>query len=228
MIKRFLIAFVLLVIVCGGIVGFNLFRDQMIRQYFATHAAAAGDGLDGRRRADDLEARARGDRHGRAARGVDLAVETAGIVQDILFQANDKVMPAGILVQLDDAVERADLAAAKAQAELAKTALSRRAGTAASGVSARTNDLDIAQAAAPRPARRWTSSRRCSNQKQLTAPFAGTVGIPQIDIGQYVEPGTVMAGRCRTSTSMRVDFSVPEQQIADAEDRPAGARSAPR
>ena len=36
MIKRFLIAFVLLVIVCGGLVGFNLFRDHAIQQYFAT------------------------------------------------------------------------------------------------------------------------------------------------------------------------------------------------
>ncbi len=34
-IKRFLIAFVLLVLVCGGIVGFNLFRDRAIQQYFA-------------------------------------------------------------------------------------------------------------------------------------------------------------------------------------------------
>ncbi len=35
MIKRFLIAFVLLVIVVGGIVGFNIFRDQAISNFFA-------------------------------------------------------------------------------------------------------------------------------------------------------------------------------------------------
>ena len=35
MIKRFIIAFVLLVLVAGGLVGFNLFRDQAIQQFFA-------------------------------------------------------------------------------------------------------------------------------------------------------------------------------------------------
>ena len=35
LIKRFIIAFVLLVLVAGGIVGFNLFRDQAIKDFFA-------------------------------------------------------------------------------------------------------------------------------------------------------------------------------------------------
>ena len=35
MIKRLLIVLVLLVLVCGGLVGFNLFRSKMIKEYFA-------------------------------------------------------------------------------------------------------------------------------------------------------------------------------------------------
>ena len=40
MIRRFIIAFVLVVIVCGGIVGFNIFRDQAIQDFFANMPVA--------------------------------------------------------------------------------------------------------------------------------------------------------------------------------------------
>ena len=61
----------------------------------------------------------------RAVRGVDLTVETAGIVKEILFHANQKVAANAVLLQLDDAVERADLDAQKAQAALDQTSLTR-------------------------------------------------------------------------------------------------------
>lgn len=35
MIKRLVIALVLVIIVCGGIIGFNIFRDHAIKQFFA-------------------------------------------------------------------------------------------------------------------------------------------------------------------------------------------------
>jgi membrane fusion protein (multidrug efflux system) len=40
MIKRLVIAFILLVLVCGGIIGFNIFRDRAIEQYFANTPVA--------------------------------------------------------------------------------------------------------------------------------------------------------------------------------------------
>ena len=49
MIKRFIIAFVLLVLVGGGLVGFNLFRDQAIKDFFANMPVAPAHGLDRRR-----------------------------------------------------------------------------------------------------------------------------------------------------------------------------------
>ena len=50
------------------------------------------------------------------------------------------------------------------------------------------------------------------NQKSLEAPFGGTIGIPQVDVGQFVDPGTVYA-TLQDLDSMRVDFSIPEQDI---------------
>ena len=74
------------------------------------------------------------------------------------------------------------------------------------------NDLDVAQAT--RHLRREPGGQLTAvmNQKSLEAPFGGTIGIPQVDVGQFVDPGTVYA-TLQDLDSMRVDFSIPEQDI---------------
>jgi membrane fusion protein (multidrug efflux system) len=49
--------------------------------------------------------------------------------------------------------------------------------------------------------------------KSLQAPFAGTIGIPRIEVGEYVSVGTVIA-TLQDLDHITVDFSVPEQFIA--------------
>lgn len=211
MIKRFIIAFILLVLVCGGIVGFNLFRDNAIKEYFATMKAPPATvsttivkplvwtpGIEAIGTVS-------------AVRGVDLTVETTGVVKDILFQANQKVEAGAVLVQLDDAVERADLDASKAQAALDRTALTRAIELQRRGVGSEVT-LDTARATESASASQLNKLQAVLDQKQLKAPFAGTVGIPKIDLGQYLAPGTAVV-TLQDLETMRVDFTVPEQQL---------------
>src|SRR5690606_19317119 len=60
-----------------------------------------------------------------ASRGVDLTVQTNGIVERLAFSANQRVTEGATLLQLDDAIERADLEAAKTQAALDQQSLDR-------------------------------------------------------------------------------------------------------
>ena len=115
------------------------------------------------------------------------------------------------LAQIDDAIERADLAAAQAELDLAETQLARQRELRERGVIA-INDLDVAQATAISAASQVASLTAVMNQKSLEAPFAGTIGIPQVEVGQFVDPGTVYA-TLQNLDSMRVDFSIPEQDI---------------
>ncbi len=147
----------------------------------------------------------------RALQGVELAVETAGIVKDVLFQANDEVKAGQHLAQLDDAIEAADLAASQAELDLAETQLERARELRQRGVTA-INDLDVAQASESSAQSQVVKLTAVMNQKSLEAPFAGTIGIPQVDVGEYVIPGTVYA-TLQDLDNMRVDFSVPEQEI---------------
>lgn len=211
MIKRFIIALILLVLVCGGIVGFNLFRDNAMQQFFATMKPPAATVSTMIVKPTEWTPGVEAIGTVSAVRGVDLTVETAGIVKDILFHANQKVQANAVLLQLDDAAERADLDATKAQAALDQTALTRALELQKRGVGSEST-LDSARAAASASTSQVNRLQAVLEQKLLTAPFGGTVGIPRIDLGQYLSPGTSVA-TLQDLETMRADFSVPEQQL---------------
>lgn len=211
MILRFVIAFVLVALVCGGIVGFNMFRDQAIQEYFATMKPPAATVSTVVVKPLSWTPGVEAIGTVSAVRGVDLTVETPGIVKDILFQANQKVEAGAVLVQLDDAVERADLEAQKAQTALAQLALNRAQELQKKGVGSDVT-LDTAESVAAASTAQVAKLQAVVDQKQLKAPFNGTLGIPRIDLGQYLAPGTAVV-TLQDLDTMRVDFTVPEQQL---------------
>lgn len=211
MVKRFIIAFILLALVVGGLVGFNIFRDRMIQQFFANMpvqpVTISTVKVEPITWTPGIEAIGTVS----AARGVDMTVETNGVIKDIRFQANEKVQQGAVLLQLDDAVEKADLEAAKAQAALDQTALTRAQELADRRVGSQVT-LDSARAQASASASQVAKLQAVLDQKQLKAPFNGTVGIPRVDLGQYIQPGTRVA-TLQDLETLRVDFSIPEQQL---------------
>jgi membrane fusion protein (multidrug efflux system) len=211
MIKRFIIAFILLVLVCGGIVGFNMFRDNAIQQFFANMPVAKVTVSSSTVEPIDWTPGIEAIGTVSASQGVDLTVEAAGVVKEILFKANEETQAGAVLIQLDDAVQQADLAAGKTQAALDKVTFNRASELQKRGVGTDVN-VDSARAAAEASASQVAKLQAVLDQKQLRAPFAGTVGIPKIDIGQYLSPGTIVA-TIQDLETMRADFSVPEQQL---------------
>ncbi|MEI9404465.1 efflux RND transporter periplasmic adaptor subunit [Mesorhizobium argentiipisi] len=212
--KRFLIIagfLLLLALVCVGIVGFNFMRDAGIKQYFATMKPPAATVSTVTVKPSEWTPGVEAIGTVNAVRGVDLTLETSGIVKDILFHANQKVAADAVLVQLDDAVEKADLVAQKAQAASDQAALTRAIELQRRGVGTDAT-LDAARAAADASAAQVNKLQAVLDQKQLSAPFGGTVGIPKIDIGQYLAPGNAVV-TIQDLDTMRVDFTVPEQQL---------------
>ena len=212
--KRFILAAFLLIVVvaiCGGLIWFNFFRAKMIEQFFATMPAPvvtiSAIKVEPAKWTPGIEAVGTA----AASEGVDIAVQTGGIVEKILFKANDKVEQGQLLVQIDDAVERAGLVSANTAVAVSQDALSRaqallqrNVSTVASLQDAQ-NNLDKAKGA-------LTQLEATLDQKAIKAPFAGTIGIPKIDVGQYVQPGTIVA-TLQNLDKMKVNFSVPEQQL---------------
>lgn len=213
MIKRLIIALVFVVLVCGGLIGFNLFRDRAIKQFFANmpKPALTVSTVTAEPVTWTPEIEAIGTVS--ASQGVNLSVEVAGVVKDILFSSNERVQADQLLLQLDDEVQKADLAAEKAQAALDQQNLKRAVELQKRQVGPESN-VQQTQAAATASAAQVKKLQAVLDQKLLKAPFAGTIGIPQINPGQYLAPGDVVATLQNLDT-MRADFTVPEQQLPD-------------
>ena len=212
MIKRLLIAIVALVIVAGGIIGYNLFVGKMIAGIFANMKAPPVAVSVTQVTAADWQPGLEAIGTAAAVQGTDLATEAAGIVREIRFTANDRVEKGQALVQIDDRQERADLDSARAALTLAETALTRARELRQKGVSA-TSALDEAEAKAIEARATVAQLEATLSTKQLTAPFGGTIGIPKIEIGAYVTPGTVFA-TLQDRSRMRVDFTLTESEAA--------------
>jgi membrane fusion protein (multidrug efflux system) len=211
MIKRFAIALVLVVLVCGGLIGFNLFRSKMIADFFANQQAPAVtvSAMEVHPVSWTPEIETIGTLW--AIQGVDVAVETAGRVQSIEFRANDRLEAGELLAQIDDAVERADLISAEAAVERDHAQLERAERLRETGVSSE-QMLEEAQTAFAESESALARIQAVLDQKAIEAPFAGIIGIPRIEVGQYVQPGDVVATLQQLDT-MRVDFTVPEQRL---------------
>ena len=210
--KRRLVAALLLVLaigVCGGIVWFNFFRAQMIAGFFATMKAPA-------QTVSAVEVKAREWTPGinaigtiRAENGVELAVQIGGVVREVNLKPNKQFAKGEILVQLDDAVERADLLDVKAAVGLNEQNLERAAALRARGSGTEVAH-DQAQAQLATARSRMARLEATIDQKALKAPFDGVAGISRVDVGQYLQPGTVVA-TFQDLSRMKVDFTVPEQ-----------------
>jgi len=116
-----------------------------------------------------------------------------------------------LLVQIDDSIERSKLSAAESTLQVVQDALDRaqqlfkRNFATSADLQAAQNKLDLAKGD-------LEALRATLGQKQITAPFAGIVGIPKIDVGQYVQAGTAFA-TLQDLDKMKVDFTIPEQQL---------------
>lgn len=212
MFKRLFIAIVLLGLIVGGIVWFKFFRDDMIAQYLGGMVPAPVPVTTEKVEPVTWEPGVDAIGTALAASGVDLAIASSGTVREILFQANDTIAAGQLLVQIDDDGEVAGLAAAEAAMSVAQAEANRARTLTERGVGA-ANTSESADAQLESARAQVAQAKTLLDDKKLVAPFAGVIGIPQIEVGQYVTPGTVFA-TLQDLSHMRVDFSVPEQQIA--------------
>lgn len=147
-----------------------------------------------------------------AVQGVQLAPEVAGRIVSIRFQAGQQVTSGAVLVQLFDAPERADRAAAVARLNLAQTQVQRSRSLAPTGAEPREflqqREAELAQAQA---AIEQIDARIA--QRTITAPFGGQIGVRQVNLGQFVNAGDPIA-TLTALDRLYVNFSVPQQDLS--------------
>ena len=145
----------------------------------------------------------------KAFQGVDLTSEVQGTVKEVLFQSGEKVSLGQPLLQLDSEVERAILANAEAVRALARVEYQRGQDLIKRQAISK-SEFDRLNAELLKAEASVTQLKAELDKKRILAPFAGTIGIRQVDTGDYLSPGTSFA-TLQDLSRLYVDFFLPEQ-----------------
>lgn len=207
--KRFLIIGALVLALCGGLVFWNIFQNTMRASYFA-HAGRPPATIEAVSVASSTwQPGIVAVGTARAQMGADLAAQAAGVIRVINFKSGDTATQGQLLVQLDDSPERADMASAQASIVADQRNFDRLTKLRKNGYATQQDwdnsraQLDVAKSA-------YEHASALAALKVIKAPFGGIAGIPQVNVGQYVQVGTVIV-TLQNLDAMKVDFTVPEQ-----------------
>jgi membrane fusion protein (multidrug efflux system) len=148
-----------------------------------------------------------------AVQGVTLAAELPGTVRQIAFESGSSVRRGQLLVRLDTSAEEAQLAAATAEAALAKVNLE-RAQRLRQGEANAQADLDAADAKAKQAEATVRNLQAIIAKKTIRAPFDGRISIRQVELGQVVSAGSPIAS-LQSVTPIHADFWLPQQALVD-------------
>jgi len=144
-----------------------------------------------------------------AINGVDISTEAAGIVKEIHFTSGEFVHSGDILIILKTDTEEATLKNNLAQLKLAQInyernqILSKRKVISPSVLDSSLAELQQAEAMVE-------ESRAKIQQKMISAPFSGKIGIRKVNLGEYVAPGAAMVS-LQQFDPLYVQFNLPEQ-----------------
>jgi membrane fusion protein (multidrug efflux system) len=148
-----------------------------------------------------------------AVQGTVVRTEAEGIVREIHFEAGSHVKAGDLLVQLDVDVEKTQLRVAEAAAELARASF-KRAKDLIGKRNISQADYDQASITLKQSLAQVDNIRALIEKKTLRAPFAGTLGIRSISVGQFLDKGSEVVS-LQSLDPVYVDFSVPQQQLGD-------------
>ncbi|MCK1651338.1 efflux RND transporter periplasmic adaptor subunit [Bradyrhizobium sp. 149] len=205
----FIIVGTLLGVLVGGLVWFNSFRGQMIKQFFANNKPppVAVSAAEAKSEVVPNLLTAVGGLS--AVHQVDVSADVNGRVTEIKFEPGAHVEAGTPLVQLFDAAEQGDLASFKAQATVAQLSLD-RAKQLASRQFGPQATVDQAQAAYDQAMAGIAKTEALISQKLVRAPFSGDLGVRKVEVGQYLTAGTAIVSLTDLS-ELWANFTVTEK-----------------
>ena len=147
-----------------------------------------------------------------AVQGVMLTAELPGKVTHIAFEPGTKVKAGDLLLQQDTSSEQAQLRAAEATVMLTKLELERSSKLLGKKAVAQAK-YDADNARYKQAVAQIDGIRATIRKKTIRAPFAGSLGIRLVNLGQNLNEGEPIVS-LQTIDPIFVNFSLPQQQLA--------------
>ena len=204
----------LLGMVGGGLIGFHMFKAHVLRGVVASILAklpTVSTVIAANRSWQALES---GNGSLRASQGADLSAQVGGIVGELHIRSGDQVNAGALLLRLVPNDDDDKLAELQASADVDAITYGRDVRQLrALGIAQSTVDTDLGTL---RNARAQVAAQQAViAEKFVRAPFAGRLGLRQVDLGQYLSPGTKIV-TLQALDPMFLDFYLPQQSISTA------------
>src|SRR5262245_5012612 len=212
MIKRFIIAATIVGLFLGGLAYFNLvFKPKMIGEFMSKMVPPPATVTSEVARVERWAGRTHAIGTLVAMEGVEVAPQVAGLVTEYYFDSGDDVAKGEKLVKLDTSVEEAELADNKATLIQANLDYERQRNLVEKGA---VSQATLDQTVAKRDSSLADVQRveAIIAQKNITAPFAGRLGLRYVEKGQYVPAGQRLV-LLQALDPIWVDFPVPETHV---------------
>jgi len=161
----------------------------------------------------------------RANESVDISTKISNIVTAVTFRDGERVKRGQVLVQLDDAQARADVAAAQA-AVTESESLYNRSRELLNTQALSKSSFDQLEATLKANRARLGAAAARLEDTVIRAPFSGRVGLRRVSVGTLISPGDVITTLDDTSV-IKLDFSVPENFLASLREGLAIRATAP-
>lgn len=210
--KRMIIMLIILSILFGGMIIYKMMIGLMIKRYLAANkfptVMVSTTKVDYQTWQPKLTAAG----SLRAIRGVNVTTQLAGMVTEIHFKPGQDVENNAVLVQLNADDDIAELHSLEATAELAGVTYKRdKAQYSLRAISKAVLDADVANL--KNSLAKVAQQAAVVAKKTIRAPFAGRLGISNVNPGQYLNPGDSVT-MLQTLDPIYVDFFVPQQSLA--------------
>jgi len=212
MTKRMIIMLIIVGVIFGGIFGFKGFQSYMMKKYMSAGSAPAVTVSTIAAVMDEWQPQISAVGSLRAARGVDIASEIAGIVQNVNCKSGDNVKAGQTLLQLNADSDIAQLQTLSAARDLSQSVYERnKKQFIAQAVSKASLDADAADLKVKQA--QVAQQEALLRKKTISAPFAGRLGIFSVNPGQYLNPGDKIV-TLQALDSIYVDFYLPQQELS--------------
>jgi len=208
---RYLVVLLLIGLVAGGLFKFQQFKAGILKQVVANIRSEIPTVATATATMQPWQSSLTATGTARASNGADLAAEIGGVVDQIAFESGQTVAAGTVLLRLRPNDDAAKLAQLQASADLASVTLQRdQKQLAAHGVAQATVDSDEATLKIDRA--QVAAQQAIMAEKVVRAPFAGRLGVRQVDLGQFLSAGTTIV-TLQQLDPMFVDFYLPQQAL---------------
>lgn len=212
MTKRMLIMLIIVGVIFGGIFGFKGFQSYMMKKYMSAGSDPVVTVSTVSAVIDEWQPQISAVGSLRAARGVDIASEIAGIVQTVNCKSGDNVKAGQTLLQLNADSDIAQLQTLSAARDLSQSVYERnKKQFIAQAVSKASLDADAADLKVKLA--QVAQQEALLRKKTISAPFAGRLGIFSVNPGQYLNPGDKIV-TLQALDSIYIDFYLPQQELS--------------